>query len=686
MKVEIQKLLDDHNMILDSKKQEFELEMEKKRNIFDQEVKDRLDAMEKKSTEINIREVQIFNKEQDLDIELQKLKNKEKKFNEILDALKEREDSIRKDENKLKDEKEKLDRDTQKLVSSQTELENSRTAIEAERLQTIREKENLKVAKEERVRHLQLQSKLEQEIGDYRIMKESHRKEMEELRNERDRLEKESDVLDNRKLALETELKLLNVEKERFEKWQCVEEGKLKKERLELTIHIQMVSEELRLIKETLGNSLVHQLDPVELFKKKHADIKDADELKIQKLKPDQDWLAGDKELYVSRNKREDEQLDIQNDISILQFISKSLKNQQVVLMKEKERIFALAKQFKCCKNCGFKIYDSDVHGIQTPRGTEGSENILLSSLADDHLKERMEGENAEASSQGTSPQHVTSRGHESLLQKCSSSFSHGKVANQSSDGHIKKSCLFDAHLDAKSSEDEAKFQHEPSFSVVNTSVDMCKAQSAGVWYNGESKGLHKANDEAKPSFGVADISTEMMKFQSGNGAKETEGVPNFPSIHEQNGREGSFLLPETNSHLQASKQRQHQSSSNARCKILKRTHSVKAVVEDAKAITGVNFEEKQDELSNGEAIHSQCVHEESLDDSVHDDQVASNAEQNTHFSDASGLTNSELDAGDSEVHSGSVSRRGHRKRRQPTSPGTATPGSKRYNLRRSTM
>ncbi|XP_073115363.1 nuclear matrix constituent protein 1-like [Elaeis guineensis] len=686
-KLEIQKLLDDHNMILDSKKQEFEWEMEKKRNIFDQVVKDRLDAVEKKSTEINIREVQIFNKEQDLEIELQKLKDKEKKFNEILDALKEREDSIRKDENKLQDEKEKLARDTQKLLSSQTELENSRNAMEAERLQTIREKENLKVAKEERAHHLQLQSKLEQEIGDYRIMKESHRKETEELRKERDRLEKVSEVLDNRKLALETELKQLNVEKERFEKWQCVEEGKLKKERLESTIHIQRVLEELRLIKETFGKSLVHQLDPVELFKKKYADIKDADALKIHKLNPDQDWLEGDKELYVCRNKREAEQLDIQKDISILQLICKNLKNQQEVVIKEKERIFALAEQLKCCKNCGFKIDDADIHGIQIPNGTEGSENILLSTIANDYLKEPQEGENTDVSPQGTSPPHVTSRGCESLLQKCSSLFSHRKVVNQSSDGHIKKSCLFDAHLDAEALDDEVKFQYVPSFSVANAAVDMCRARSVGgVSYDGESKGLGKANDVAKPSFGVADISTEMMKFQSANGATEMEGVPNFPLIHEQNGREGSFLLPETNSQLQASKQRQHQSSSSAGSKIIKRTNSVKAVIEDAKAITGVNSEEKHDKPSNGEDGYSQYVHEESRDDSVHDDQVASNAEQNTHFSDASGLTNSELDAGDGEVHSESVSCRAHRKRRQTTSPGTVTPGVKRYNLRRSTI
>ncbi|KAG1368061.1 putative protein CROWDED NUCLEI 1 [Cocos nucifera] len=686
-KLEIQKLLDDHNMILDSKKQEFEWEMEKKRNIFDQDMKDRLDAVEKKSSEIKIREVQIFNKEQDLEIKLQKLKDKEKKFNEILDALKEREDSIRKDENKLQDEKKKLDRDTQKLLSSQTELENSRTAMEAERLQTIREKENLKVAKEEREHHLQLQSKLEQEIGDYRIMKESHRKEIEELRKERDRLEKVSEVLDDRKLALETELKQLHVEKERFEKWQCVEEGKLKKERFELTTHIQRMFEELRLIKETFGNTLVHQLDPVESFKKKHADIKDADALNIHKFKPDQDWLEGDKELYVCRNKWEAEQLDIQNDISILQFISKSLKNQQEVVIKEKERIFALAEQFKCCKNCGHKIDDADVHGIQIPRETEGSENILLSSVANDYMKEPTKCENTDVSPQGTSPQHVTLRGCESSLQKCSSLFSHRKVPNQSSDGHIKKSRLFDAHLDAEASEDEAKFQYAPSFGVANTVVDMHRARSVGgVSYDGESKGLDKANDVAKPSFGVADISTEMMKFQSGNDATEKEGELNFPSIHEQNGREGSFLLPETGSQLQALKQRQHQSSSSAGCTIIERTDSIKAVVEDAKAITGVNSEEKHNKPSNGEDRHSRHVHEESQDDSVHDGQVASNAEQNTHLSDASGLTNSELDAGDGEVHSESVSRRGHRKRRQTTSPGTVTPGSKRYNLRRSTI
>ncbi|ONK80452.1 uncharacterized protein A4U43_C01F17860 [Asparagus officinalis] len=67
----------DLSMIL-PKNQEFELELDKKRNSFEEDLKEKLDDLEKKKIEISYREEQNLMGEQLLDGKMQKLQDKEK--------------------------------------------------------------------------------------------------------------------------------------------------------------------------------------------------------------------------------------------------------------------------------------------------------------------------------------------------------------------------------------------------------------------------------------------------------------------------------------------------------------------------------------------------------------------------------------------------------------------------------
>ncbi|XP_019710051.1 nuclear matrix constituent protein 1 isoform X1 [Elaeis guineensis] len=720
-KVEMQKLLDDHTEALNSKKQEFELDLERRRKFFDEEIKGKLDAVDKKKIEIDRKEEQVTKREREVENKMQSLKQKEKDFDTKSKALKKWEESIKIDQKKLEEEKQQLDRELQDLCKSRNELENLKATVEEAKQQMIKEEEKLELTKEEREQHLLLQTKLKQEIEDCRIIKESLLKEREDLRELRENFEKEWDVLDEKKVELEAEVKKVNDERERFEKWRFSEEERLNNEVLEAKAGIQRELEELRLKKETFDSTMeLEKSNASEELKRGHADIarelelrkhelemdmqkkhedmekqlqekenqfnrwrdrelnqinslKNLNESKIQKLKVEQDQLEREKEEFSEhRKKLESDQLEIQNDIETLRMLSRNLKDQREQFTKEKERFLAFAEQYKVCKNCGVTM--SDLELLQL--GSDDAGDVQLPSLA---LEEHLKGKNAEISPTGTGLRSVISGGRMSWLQKCSRlfNFSPGKKEEKLSECQAEKSLSFGARLDGEASEGEANYEPGPSYVVGNDTIDAQRVQSdSGVRENEESERLVEAGDGPEPSFGIADNSTDIQV--------ESEQI--IPPIDERNEREESSLPPENEFQPEPLKQRRRLPNRKGRPKATRRTRSVKAVVEDAKAILGETSEEKNDGPPNGVTRDSLNIQEESQGDSVHADAVATSSRQKRRLAQTSGMTAGELEADDSETRSESISLGGRRKRRQISAPGTQAPGEKRYNFRRSTI
>lgn len=561
-----------------------------------------------------------------------------------------------------------------------------------------------------------MQSKLKQEIEDCRIIKESLLQEREDLRELRENFEKEWDVLDEKNVQLEAEVKKVNEEREKFEKWRLSEEERLNNEVAAAKAEIQRELEELRLKKETFDSTMdlekanvseelkrgqadiarelelcKHELEMD--MQKKHEDmekqlqekenqfnrwrdrelnqinsLRNLSESKIQKLKVEQDQLEREKEdLSKHAKKLESDQLEIHDDIETLRMLSRNLKDQREQFTKEKERFLAFAEQYKVCKNCGVPM--SDLELLQMGTGDAG--DVQLPSLA---LEEHLKGKNVEISPPGTGLHSVISGGRMSWLQRCSRlfNFSPGKKAEKLSECQAEKSLSFGAKLDGEASEGEANYEPGPSYGVGNDTIDAQRVQSdSGIRANEESERLVEAVEGPEPSFGIADNSTDI----------QVEGEKIIPPIDERNEREESSMPPENDFQPEPSKERRHLPSRKARPKAIRRTRTVKAVVEDAKAILGETSEEKNDGPPNGVTKDSLNIQEESQGDSVHADTVATRSRQKRRLTHTSEMTTGEPEAEDSETRSESISLGGRRKRRQ-----ISAPGEKRYNFRRSTM
>ncbi|KAJ6795590.1 protein CROWDED NUCLEI 1-like isoform X1 [Iris pallida] len=720
---EIQKVIDAHNAILDAKKHEFELEMEKKRKSFDEEGASRLNEVDKEKRELKRKEEQITKREEALENKIEKQKNKDKDLDTKSKALKKWEQSVKAEEKKLEEENKQIFNESQELVVSRTELESLKAAMKAEEQQILIEKESLKLTKKEREQHLKFQADLKQEIEEYRMVKDSVVKEREALREEREKFEREWGVLDDKKLLFKAEAEKFKDEKQRFENWKHHEHERLKNESLQDRADIQRELEDLRLEKEAFENSMEHdRSEALEVAKRAQADAareleihkhdlemnfqkkqeemekrllekenefekrKEAEwvrvtssvnihDSKIRKLKVEQDTLEREKEeLSVNRSKLVADQADIHKDIDTLRMLSGNLKDQREEFSKERDQFLNVAAKCKSCHNCGVTVSELELLDFQPSTGIEDTD-VFLPSLADGYIEERMEGRQVIQSPQVIVSQSVYSGDHMSWLQKCSRlfKFSPGKDVEHSTE-RDEMPIQFGERLDMAVSDDEN------NYGVADNSFSTQMVQSDGGGREvDESERLNSAGDEPQPYLGVADNSIDIGKAHSDYDFNETEGETTVPSFDEPNEMEGSSHPPEKDSQPQPPMQRRHQPGWRGKAKIT-RTHSVKAVLEDAKTIIGEASELELDREVNVNAKDSQNIDEQIQGALVQADSVAGNTRQKRRRPPTSGMTN-ELEAEDSEGRSESVSLGGCRKKRN-IAPAMQVPREKRYNLR----
>ncbi|KAL7221522.1 hypothetical protein ACSBR1_023472 [Camellia fascicularis] len=683
-RVEIQKLLDEHKTILDGKKHEFELEMEQKSKVFDEDLKNKAVEVEKKEAEINHLEEKVAKREHAYEKKLEKFKEKEKDLESRSKALKEREKSIKVDEKKLENERKQMLVDNENLLNLKAELEKIQAEIEVQQLKISEERERLQITEEERSEFVHLQSELKLEIDKGRQQRELLLKEGKELKQEREKFEKEWEELDEKRAEIKKELEQVTVEKEKLEKLMRSEEERLESEKRVTRDYVQRELEALKLAKDSFAASMEHenavmaektQSDKTQMLRdfelqkreletemqKRQEEMENSlserkksfeeererelnninylrevarremEEMKVERLRTEKEK----QEITANQKHLEEQRLEMQKDIDELVGLSGKLKDQREQFVKERERFIAFVEKHKSCKTCGEITCEFVASDLQSLHGMDNVEALPLPRLTNDYLKEAVRGNTVTSERQNNeiSPGVIhsgspISGGTMSWLRKCTSklfTFSPGK-----------------------------------------------KNELTGI----EEQPIRLLSNEDEPeSFGIATGSVDVHRIQSDNSIREV-GASQDPSADDQsniNSQAQEIAEDSQQSDLKMGRRKPGRRGGRPR---VNRTLSVKAVVADAKSILGDAFEQ------NGKAEDSAHMNEEGQEESTLVNKGKARNARKRNRAHGSQNTVSEQDGDYSEGHSESVTA-GGRKRRQKVAQAVRAPGEVRYNLRR---
>lgn len=688
----IQKLLDEHKAILEVKEHSFELEMEKRKNDFENDLQSRVVEVEKKEVEVQHMEVKLAKREQALDQKHEKLKEKEQYLESKLQDLKEREKSMSLEENKIEGEKNQLLSDKQELLSLKAEIEKDRARTEEQCLKLSEEIEQLKITEEERLEHVRLQSELKQEIENWRQRRELLLKEEDELKQEKLRFEKEWEDLDEKRTEVMKELEDITVQKENFEKLKHSEEDRLNNKKLDTESYVQKELDALRLAKDSFAATMEHEqsviaeritseknqmLNDFELWKREletklfneREDMENALSLRVKQFDEEREKelnninykkevvskemedmelersrIAKEKQEILMHQKHLDEQhLVMRKDIGQLVGLSEKLKDQREQFFKERERFIRFVESHKSCKNCGEMTSEFVVSDLQSLADLENMKALSVPHLSENYLRKDIQGtpdknvSNAIPGAVGVdSPASGGTKS--SWLQKCTS-----------------KIFIFSA---SKKKE------------VASPEQNISRRLHVGA----APKKLLNTEVMSEIPSGVAADALDMQNMQLNDNREVGSGID--LSGGEQSNIDSKALEVEDSQQSDVRAGRKPGKRAKGR---VNRKRPMKEVAEEAKTVHADSIElNENNEHSNG--LASAYTNESRGDSSLVGKRTRNSKKRNS--SQPSQSAAGDVGADYSEGHSDSVTAGGRQKRRRKVVPAVQAPTG-RYNLRR---
>lgn len=423
--MEIQQLLDEQRVILQKKREEFELDLEEKMQSVDTEASTKVDTIKRKDIELNHEKEKLVKQEQALDKKMLRAKEKEGDLEQKLKTLKAKDKILKADEKKVEVERLKMLAGRETLQSLINDIEEIRTENTRKQPQIHEEREKLQVLKEDRSEHIRLQCQLMQEIESYRLQNKIVMKEHDDLKQERVKFERDREVLDEKRAETHNELRNLVEERKKFEILQRTEEERLRKEKTEMLIYMQRELENVNQEKEFFASTTSHEqralsehaqnkhnqlLQDIELQRKdlenhlqkiqveleikrqerelafeeererernKIFCLSDIAQKETEELSSERHRLEKEKEV-VSLNRKQlvADHLEIHQDIDKLNMLSKELKIHREKLILDRVSFLAVVDKHKNCGKCGVSIEEIIVPDLQIPEEFRDSDAI----------------------------------------------------------------------------------------------------------------------------------------------------------------------------------------------------------------------------------------------------------------------------------------------------------------------
>ncbi|CAN1810091.1 Nuclear matrix constituent protein 1 [Linum perenne] len=693
--MDIPDIIDGHRATLDAQMQELELELEQRRKSLDEELKGKKEKVEKLEAEILHREDMLGKREEALNRKTERVKDKEKNLDAKLKMVKEREKKLKAEQRKLELEKQDLLADKESNQNLKDEFERIKTEVSQQEQEIGEKSEGLKVINEERLEFLRLREELKSEREKCRHREEFLLKEGEELNLERESFEKELELLEGKRTQIEKEQKEIVEERERLEKIRHVEEERLKKEEDAIKEHVHRQLESIRVEKETFearlrqDQSLLYEkhqmehdriiqelesersnLDTLLISKKEEMEksfqeresafqeVKDTELKNIERLKEmaqkEFEEIVSEKQTLEKEKQeilkdKEDfgrQQVGMLKDISELDSLSKTLRDQREQVMRERNNFLVFAEKCKNCKNCRDIAGAFVLSDLQPPEiGV-----VTIPRLGDEIISNQghVSGLSSVQNSLGKFEMGQTSPpGPASWLRRCTSKiFSPTKrMASPSSLAGASTSSAAKVNISGQTERSGLLVAEEARLASIRGDQPQ---MSVGVGQLHQTEGSNRDGDEGQ-CLSADDHSCINSKVQE------------FPEDSEQSVLKNMERRPG----------RRRKSGIN-------RTRSVKTVVEEAKKfleesheVPEKNLDEQADDLyapsDDSRAISSRGV----------------KAPSNVARKRQRAPSESQQDVSDSEGGSVSITAGGRRKRRQTVTSVTSTPVQTRYNLRR---
>ncbi|KAL9245972.1 hypothetical protein vseg_019562 [Gypsophila vaccaria] len=337
---DIQNILAEQEIALQSTRDKFEAEILEKRKTVEEDIEKKRRAWELREFDLKQREELILEKEQDLEVQSRVITDKGKDLAEKMKNVQERECHLNKSETEIELTKSYLQKEKEEFDKAKIDLQTSLISLEAEKMQITEEKKRLELMKSETSELFVLETKLKEEIDMIRAQKQQLDEEAEKLMTEKSKFETEWEIIDVKREELRREEERIAGEREQISKFLKDGRDSLNLEKEALRNQYKQDMESLAREREAFMSESQHERsDSFSKFQKERADFL----LEIECRKRELEDCVNQRREDIESNLREKERIFEEEKKRDLQYIA-SLKED---LIKEQERVATALKKLE---------------------------------------------------------------------------------------------------------------------------------------------------------------------------------------------------------------------------------------------------------------------------------------------------------------------------------------------------